>query len=239
MKSKLYPFFVGLVFVLLSYGTYLGLVKAPTEATMGDAQRIFYYHVPAAITTYTLFFLNFVASIIYLWKRSALADAWAVTFAEVGLVFATVVMLTGPIWAHPVWGIWWTWDARLTSTFVLWLLYVSYLLLRTLIEEPDRRVDQQRVGASDPTRQIGLPELLDHRVRAGGSNRQAAGELLGGRVELLVGGHHSIDHAPVGELLGGVELAAQRYLARPPKAGAGGDAFDTTGQRNDAQPGFG
>ena len=66
-------------------------------------------------------------------------DWLAVSAAEVGLVFTTVVLITGPIWAHPVWGIWWTWDARLTSTFVLWLLYVSYLLLRTLIEEPDRR----------------------------------------------------------------------------------------------------
>jgi heme exporter protein C len=63
----------------------------------------------------------------------------AVSSAEVGLAFITVVLITGPIWAHPVWGIWWTWDARLTSTFVLWLLYLSYLLLRTLIEEPDRR----------------------------------------------------------------------------------------------------
>jgi len=130
MKSKLYPFFVGLVFVLLSYGTYMALVKAPTEATMGDAQRIFYYHVPAATVTYTLFFLNFVASILYLWKRSELADAWAVTFAEVGLVFATVVMLTGPIWAHYAWGSWWAWDMRLTTFLVLWLLYFSYLALR-------------------------------------------------------------------------------------------------------------
>jgi heme exporter protein C len=63
----------------------------------------------------------------------------AVSGAEVALAFTTVVLITGPIWAHPVWGIWWTWDARLTSTFVLWLLYVSYLLLRTLVEEPDRR----------------------------------------------------------------------------------------------------
>lgn len=134
MKSKLYPFFVGLVFVLLSYGTYLGLSWAPTEQSMLDAQRIFYYHVPAAIMSYTLFSLNFAASIIYLWKRSAVADAWAVTFAEVGLVFATVVLVTGPIWAHFAWGSWWAWDMRLTTFLVLWLLYLSYLVLRRSAE---------------------------------------------------------------------------------------------------------
>lgn len=148
MKSKLYFFFVGLVFVLLSYGTYQGMVAAPREATMGDAQRIFYYHVPAAATAYTLFFVNFVASIIFLWKRNAAkagsslsapaaspgvlvaADAWAVTAAEVGVVFATVVLITGPIWARYAWGTWWVWDMRLTTFLILWLLYVSYLMLR-------------------------------------------------------------------------------------------------------------
>lgn len=115
---------------LLTYGLYQALEAAPTEATMGDVQRIFYYHVPSAWTAFLLFFVNFGASIYYLAKRSAAADALAVSSAEVGLVFTTIVLLTGPIWARPVWGIWWTWDARLTSTLVLWLIYVSYLLLR-------------------------------------------------------------------------------------------------------------
>lgn len=115
---------------LLSFGLYQGLVAAPTEATMGDVQRIFYYHLPSAITAFLCFFANFGASIYYLAKRSAKADAIAVSTAEVGVVFCTVVLVTGPLWARPVWGIWWTWDARLTSTLVLWLIYVSYLLLR-------------------------------------------------------------------------------------------------------------
>jgi heme exporter protein C len=76
---------------------------------------------------------------MYVFRRQPRWDWLGVAAAEVGLAFTTVVLVTGPIWAHPVWGIWWTWDARLTSTFVLWLLYVSYLLLRTLVEEPDRR----------------------------------------------------------------------------------------------------
>jgi heme exporter protein C len=115
---------------LLSYALHDALVSAPTEQTMGDVQRIFYYHVPSAWTSMILFFINFCASIWFLIKRDAISDAIAVATAEVGVVFCTVVLITGPLWARPVWGIWWTWDARLTSTLVLWLIYVSYLILR-------------------------------------------------------------------------------------------------------------
>jgi heme exporter protein C len=86
--------------------------------------------VPSAWTAFLLFAINFVASILYLIKRSENADTLALVSAEVGVVFCTVVLITGPIWARPVWGIWWTWDLRLTLTLVLWLIYVSYLLLR-------------------------------------------------------------------------------------------------------------
>jgi heme exporter protein C len=99
---------------------------------MGDVQRIFYYHVPSAWTAFLLFFVNLVASVIYLLRRSLKADIVALVTAEVGVVFCTVVLVTGPIWARPVWGIWWTWDLRLTLTLVLWLIYVSYLVLRRL-----------------------------------------------------------------------------------------------------------
>jgi heme exporter protein C len=81
----------------------------------------------------------FVGNLLYVLRRQQKWDWLGVSAAEVGLAFTTIVLITGPIWAHPVWGIWWTWDWRLTSTFVMWLLYTSYLLLRTLIEEPDRR----------------------------------------------------------------------------------------------------
>ncbi len=118
------------VFLLLSYGLYQGLVAAPTEATMGDVQRIFYYHLPSAFLAFLCFIVNFFTSAAYLMKRSARADALAVSTAEVGVVFCTVVLVTGPLWAKPVWGIWWTWDARLTSTLLLWLIYLSYLVLR-------------------------------------------------------------------------------------------------------------
>src|SRR5947209_1861359 len=107
---------------------------APTEASMGDAQRIFYYHVPAATAAYILFFINFVASIVFLIKRNDIADIWALISAEVGLVFATVVLITGPIWGRFAWNTWWAWEPRLTTSLILWLLYVSYLVLRRSAE---------------------------------------------------------------------------------------------------------
>ncbi len=128
--KKFVPISIVFVIVLLGITSYLALAVAPTEQTMGDVQRIFYYHVPSGWVAFLCFFINFVASIVYLWKRSAASDAWAAAAAEVGVVFCTVLLITGPLWARPVWGIWWTWDARLTTTLVLWLIYVSYLVLR-------------------------------------------------------------------------------------------------------------
>jgi heme exporter protein C len=127
LLSKL---FLVLTVAALAFAAYQALMIAPTEQTMGNVQRIFYYHVPSAWTAFLLFFANFIASVVYLIKRNAAADAIAAATAEVGVVFCTVVLITGPIWARPVWGIWWTWDARLTTTLVLWLIYVSYLVLR-------------------------------------------------------------------------------------------------------------
>ena len=128
--KRVFPILAVLTAALLSYALYEALVVAPTEQTMGDVQRIFYYHVPSAWTAFILFSVNFVASVVYLIRRSNKADMVALVTAEVGVVFCTVVLVTGPIWARPVWGIWWTWDLRLTLTLVLWLIYVSYLVLR-------------------------------------------------------------------------------------------------------------
>src|SRR6202041_1457082 len=128
--KRAFPILGVLTGILLSYALYEALVAAPTEQTMGDVQRIFYYHVPSAWTAFILFFVNFFASIVYLIWRTTKADIVALVTAEVGVIFCTVVLVTGPIWARPVWGIWWTWDLRLTLTLVLWLIYVSYLVLR-------------------------------------------------------------------------------------------------------------
>jgi len=119
--------------LLLSFALYEALIAAPTEQTMGNVQRIFYYHVPSAWTAFVLFLINFVSSIIYLIRRDSKSDIVAFVSAEVGVVFCTVVIVTGPIWARPVWGIWWApGDIRLTTTLVLWLIYISYLMVRRL-----------------------------------------------------------------------------------------------------------
>jgi heme exporter protein C len=131
---------LGAVAVLLVIAAaYASFYIAPEERTMGLVQRIFYFHVGSAWAGLDAFVICFLANLLYVWKRNQNYDWLGVSTAEVGLVLTTVVLITGPIWAKPAWGIYWTWDARLTSTFVLWLLYISYLLLRSLIEEPDRR----------------------------------------------------------------------------------------------------
>src|SRR5262245_37758984 len=109
---------------------YLIFCVAPTEATMGDVQRIFYFHVPCAWVAFGGFFTVAGASAVYLWTRRPGADHLAYASAEVGVVFCTLVLITGPIWARPIWGVWWTWDPRLTMTLVLWAIYVAYLMLR-------------------------------------------------------------------------------------------------------------
>src|ERR1700674_3088017 len=130
---------VALVFLLLAAASYGALIWAPTENTMGLVQRIFYFHVSSAWTGFVSFILVFIGSVAYLRTRALKWDWLSVASAEVGVAFFTIVLVTGPIWAKPVWGIWWTWDARLTSSFLLWVLFVSYLILRTLVDEPERR----------------------------------------------------------------------------------------------------
>ncbi len=124
---------------LVGAAAYAIFFVAPEEATMGAIQRIFYFHIASGWTAGVAFLLAFAANIAYLAGRAPKWDWLGVASVEVGLAFCTVVLITGPIWAKPVWGIWWTWDARLTSTLVLWLLYVSYLALRSLVEDPRRR----------------------------------------------------------------------------------------------------
>lgn len=127
------------VALLICFAGYAALFIAPDEKTMHAIQRIFYFHVPSAISAFVAFFVVFIANAAYLVTRRPKWDWLGVAGAEVGVACCTVVLITGPIWARPVWGIWWTWDARLTSTFILWLLYITYLLLRGLLEDPQRR----------------------------------------------------------------------------------------------------
>lgn len=124
---------------LIVYAGYAALYVAPDERTMHEVQRIFYFHLPSWITSFTAFTVVFVANIGFLLTRRFQFDCLGVAAAEVGVICCTIGLITGPLWARPVWGVWWTWDARLTTTFVLWLLYISYLLLRGLLEDPQRR----------------------------------------------------------------------------------------------------
>jgi heme exporter protein C len=112
----------------------------PLEAKQGAAQKIFYIHVPAAWVAFLAFFLVAVASGVYLWLRDARLDRFAESSAEVGVIFTTVVLITGPLWAKPIWGTWWAWwDVRLVSTLFLWFIYVSYIVLRGAIDSPELR----------------------------------------------------------------------------------------------------
>ncbi len=128
-----------LVFAGMTLALYMALIGAPTERTMGDIQRIFYFHVPAAVTGFTAFAVNFAASLLYLARRRPGWDALALASAEVGILLFGMVLVTGPIWAKPVWFVWWTWSPRLTTSFILVLLYAAYLVVRKSFEDPDRR----------------------------------------------------------------------------------------------------
>jgi heme exporter protein C len=116
---------------------WLIFVVVPTEAQMGIVQRIFYVHVPCAWVAYLCFVTVAVASARYLWTRSERADRLAVASAEVGVLFCTLLLVTGPIWARPIWGVWWTWDPRLTMTVILWAIYLGYVMLRAFGSEEE------------------------------------------------------------------------------------------------------
>ena len=110
----------------------------PTEQVMGVVQRGMYFHVPLAYVAFLAFFIVLAGSVMYLWKGSEKWDALAHSSAEVGVLFTTLVLVTGAIWAKPVWGVWWTWDPRLTTSTILWLMYIAYLMLRAYAPSPQQ-----------------------------------------------------------------------------------------------------
>ncbi len=116
--------------VLLVVSLYMMFLVAPTDANLGNVQRVFYLHVPIALMSFLAFFLVFVGSLMYLLKRNSRWDSLALSSGEVGVVFVSLALITGVIWAKPVWNVWWTWEPRLTTTLVLWLIYVGYLMVR-------------------------------------------------------------------------------------------------------------
>jgi heme exporter protein C len=122
----------------IASGLVMSFGIAPRELTQGSAQRIMYVHVPSAWVAYLAFGVVFVASALYLARRSAGADRLAHASAEVGVVFTGLAIATGSIWGKPTWGTWWTWDARLTSVALLFVMYLGYLMLRGMIEDRER-----------------------------------------------------------------------------------------------------
>ncbi len=127
-----------IVIALVGFAFYLALFHAPTERTMGDVQRIFYFHVPSAMMAFLGFLIVMVGSVVYLANGSRRWDGVAQAGAEIGLLFCTITLLTGPVWARSAWGTWWTWDARLSTTLVLWLIYLAYIMLRGYMSEDVR-----------------------------------------------------------------------------------------------------
>ncbi len=130
---------VGLGFALMVAALYMVFIYVPTDKNTGTVQRIFYLHVPLAWIGFLAFFVVFVCSILYITKRNVKWDTIASASAEVGVVFTSLVLITGSVWAKAAWGIWWAWDARLTATLVLWFTYMAYLLVRQYVSEDSQR----------------------------------------------------------------------------------------------------
>ena len=148
----------GYFLIVLTAGAVLAMVIAvflyvPTEKTEGMVQRIMYFHIPSAWIAFFAFFVVFLCSILYLWKKDREWDIYAMASAEIGVMFCSLVLITGPIWAKPIWGTWWVWDARLTSTLVLWLIYVAYIMLRLQSEAGSMRAKYAAV--------VGIVGFLD------------------------------------------------------------------------------
>jgi len=137
MQSLVIPFQV-LTYLMMLLALYFIFIYAPVEKTMGAIQKVFYIHVPAAFLAYLAFLITFLASILYLYRKDSKWDIVAHCAVETGVIYCTIVLITGPIWAKPVWNVWWTWDPRLTTTLILWFTYVAYLMLRKSVKENQR-----------------------------------------------------------------------------------------------------
>lgn len=128
-----------LSFVSMLISTYMVFFYAPTEKIMGHIQRIFYFHMGTVLVATIAFIIVFIASIMFLIKNKRSWDILAYASAELGVFFITLTIITGSIWAKPVWGTWWTWDPQLTTTFILWVLYIVYLIIRSSAGDSERK----------------------------------------------------------------------------------------------------
>ena len=137
---------LGIVAAALSIlAMWMGLVWAPTDAVQGEVYRVIYVHVPTAWLAYLAFVVVFLASVGWLWTRRPWFDALAVASAEIGVLFTGLFIVAGSIWAKPTWGVWWTWDPRLVTTAVMFLMYLGYLLFRGLSGDFERRATRAAI----------------------------------------------------------------------------------------------
>ena len=127
-----------LTVAVLTLGIFMAFVYAPTDRDQGDAQRIFYVHVPMAWLAYLAMGVVLVGSVGYMWKRSARMDRLARSSAELGFLFTTLVLITGSLWGRPIWNAWWQWEARLTTTLVLWFIFIGYFMVRAYSGDAER-----------------------------------------------------------------------------------------------------
>ena len=127
--KKTFPIWIALAAVLFASAP-VAIGRAPYESTMGLVQKIFYFHVPSWFAMFLSTFVCGIASIVFLARRHRTADAVAAAAAELVVIFGLIGLITGPLWARRAWGVWWQWDAKLTTALVLWLIFVAYLLLR-------------------------------------------------------------------------------------------------------------
>jgi len=132
-------FFGFIAFAALIAAQVFSILTSPAEADMGHLQKIMYVHVPAAWMAFISFFVVLVFSVRYLWKKRENDDLLAASAAEVGATFTGLTLMLGMIWGRPAWGVWWVWDARLTSTLVLFLIFVGYLALRAFVDDAEQR----------------------------------------------------------------------------------------------------
>jgi heme exporter protein C len=139
MRNKIIILLAGVAAVLLIRNLYVILLRLPDEAAQGPIFRIIFFHVPVAWTAFLLWFGAMAASILYLVRKDLKYDAFAASATEVGLAFGACNLISGMIWGRIIWGIWWTWDPRLTSMLVGWLLYAGYVMLRRAVDEPTER----------------------------------------------------------------------------------------------------
>lgn len=128
-----------IAFLALAAGSYVGLFVTPADVAQGDVQRLMYVHVPAAWLAFVSFFVVFLMSVLYLVQRDLKWDRVAASSAEIGVLFTALTLALGSLWGRPTWGVWWTWDPRLTTTAILLAIFVGYLAIRGFAEDPDKR----------------------------------------------------------------------------------------------------